>query len=194
MATGQMSLEDAFLLLRKYPDYKEIAEDEWNRTKPAVLMTLITDINTNVSELGFSLNIVKDPLNDDTRCVVWSATGASAALQDTSAIDVDGGVVMAFLRDLVTYVFDEKSSGGMDTKGVFVRADECTTIMAKRGKIGKEAMAMALLCEEGWVKPGDAKKFYFTIKLYKELKGYMDLDRPREEMNDRLDYAKSKAS
>ncbi|KAG5371091.1 hypothetical protein CKK34_1231 [Yarrowia sp. E02] len=195
MKCGEMDIEDAYMLMRQYPEYKDVEAVEWQKNKPAELMKLIQQIQTNVSEFGFQVDVVKNPLNDDTRCLVWSSKDDSTALQDTSGIVEERGdlLVVKFLREFISYLFEKQLVGGLDEKGVYALGDDLSMIMARLGQVNQTNTAISLLVEEQWLRPAAGNKYYCSMRFYQEFKDYLELNRPHEEMNERLQWAKSKA-
>lgn len=194
MKCGQMDMNDAYTLMRHYPEYKDVEAVEWDRSKPARLMALLREIQTNVVEFGFYLDIVKNPLNNDERVLVWTSKGDSTALQDTSGIDVERDLlVVKFMREFISYLFEKQLIGGLDDKGVYASGDDVSMIMARLGVVNQTNTAISLLVEEQWLQQAPGNKYYCTMRFYQEFKDYLELDRADEEMNERLQWAKSKA-
>ncbi|KAG5366381.1 hypothetical protein CJU89_0805 [Yarrowia sp. B02] len=196
MKTGEMPIKSAFELIREYPEYKDVEEVRWNREKPAMLMNLIREAQSAANEFGFSVDIVKNPLSDDgnDRCIVWYSKDDSTALQDTSGIDVERDLlVVKFMQEFINYLFEKQLIGGLDNKGVYALGDDMSMLMARLGMVNQTNTAISLLVEEQWLMPAHGNKFYCTMRFYQEFKGYLDLNRPQDEMNDRLSWAKSKA-
>lgn len=194
MKCGQMDMNDAYTLMRQYPEYIDVEAVEWDRTKPARLMALLREIQTNVVEFGFYLDIVKNPLNNDERVLVWTSKGDSTALQDTSGIDVERDLlVVKFMREFINYVFEKQFAGGLDDKGVYVLGEDLSMIMARLGVVNQTNTAISLLVEEQWLQQAPGNKYYCTMRFYQEFKDYLELNRAEEEMTERLQWAKSKA-
>lgn len=194
MKCGQMDMNDAYTLMRQYPEYIDVEAVEWDRTKPARLMALLREIQTNVVEFGFYLDIVKNPLNNDERVLVWTSKGDSTALQDTSGIDVERDLlVVKFMREFINYLFERQLVGGLDDKGVYALSDDLSMIMARLGVVNQTNTAISLLVEEQWLQQAPGNKYYCTMRFYQEFKEYLELNRAEEEMNERLQWARSKA-
>lgn len=193
MKCGEMDIEDAYMLIRQYPEYMDVEAVEWERNKPMMLMKLIQEIQTNISEFGFQLDVVKNSLNEETRCLVWSSKDDSTALQDTSGIDVENLLVVKFIREFISYLFERQLIGGVDDKGVYALEDDLSMILARLGSINQANTAISLLVEEKWLWKAHGNKYYCTMRFYQEFKDYLELNRPFEEMNERLQWAKSKA-
>lgn len=195
MASGEIPMNDAFALLRQYPEYKDQELDDWKKNRPALLMDIVREINSNVVEFGFSVDIIKNPLDGDERCVVWSSRGDATALQDTSGIiDMERDlVVVKFVREFISYLFERQLIGGLDEKGVFAYGDDLSMVMARIGVVNQTATVITMLCEEKWLQPAHGNKYYCTMRFYQEFKSYLELNRPQDEMTERLQWAKTKA-